>query len=564
VSRTIDRTQERLALLVRAGEMFHRSLEVDETLDNVAQMAVESFADLCLFDLIDEQSDRLYVTAGAHRDPSMDKLLKNVGSSLLYDTGLGVHPAVRVTETGIPFFVPVFDDEEIRTHAASEEHARFMRRMRYRSKIVVPVVAQSHIFGALTFVRTTNTEPFDEHDVRAAQELGRRAGLAVANAKQYHREQYVAATLQRAFLSQDFPKRNGLVFHGVYRPGQGDAQLGGDWYDAFETRDGSIIVTIGDVTGKGIEAARLMVQLRQSVRIAATFSLDPGEILRIVNEALLFDRTDALATALVCTIGPDTRTVCYASAGHPPALLRWKGGALEMLGATAPPLGVASDMSFEVTELRIDDEALLVLYTDGVTEVTHDPIAGEAMLRALVTNEAVLEVANPARYIERAVARGHAQDDVAIMTLRFGETKSQWRFDVGDPAAAYAIKRGLFVWLHRVAEATAEEMQACEVIFSELIGNAVRHAPGPLSLSASVEDGEVVLHMIDEGPGFDHVPSLPSDLWAESGRGLFLISELSNDIRASRLPGYGSHVRVTLPLRVRREAPDSIPALTRC
>jgi serine phosphatase RsbU (regulator of sigma subunit)/anti-sigma regulatory factor (Ser/Thr protein kinase) len=563
VSRTIDRTQERLTLLVRAGEMFHRSLEVDETLDNVAQMAVESFADLCLFDLVDEQSDRLYVTAGAHRDPSMDKVLKNVGSSLLYDTALGVHPAVRVTETGVPFFVAVFDDEAIRAHAASIEHAQFMRRMGYRSKIVVPVVAQSHIFGALTFVRTSSAEAFDEQDVRAAQELGRRAGLAVANAKQYHREQHVAATLQRAFLSQDFPKRDGLIFHGVYRPGKGDVQLGGDWYDAFETGDGSIVITIGDVTGKGIEAARLMVQLRQSVRIAVTFSRDPGEILHIVNEALLFDRTDALATALVCTISPDTRTLRYASAGHPPAFLRWKHKELELLGRASPPLGVASGIVFEATDVLIEDEALLVLYTDGVTEVTRDPIAGEAMLREVVLNEAALQAANPARYIERAVVGGHAQDDVAIMTVRFGETATQWRFDVGDPAAAYAIKRSLFLWLGTIAKATDEEMQACEVIFSELIGNAVRHAPGPLSISAAVEAGEVVLHMIDEGPGFDRVPSLPSDLWAESGRGLFLISELSNGVTVSRLPGYGSYVRVRLPLSVRLDASNATPALTR-
>src|ERR1700684_4545145 len=94
--RTGDRTQERLGLLVRAGEMFHRSLEVYETLDNVARMAVESFSDLCLFDIIDEHSERLYVTAGAHRDPSMDALLKNLGSSILYDTEPRLHPALRV------------------------------------------------------------------------------------------------------------------------------------------------------------------------------------------------------------------------------------------------------------------------------------------------------------------------------------------------------------------------------------------------------------------------------------------------------------------------------------
>jgi anti-sigma regulatory factor (Ser/Thr protein kinase) len=235
---------------------------------------------------------------------------------------------------------------------------------------------------------------------------------------------------------------------------------------------------------------------------------------------------------------------------------------MEMLGTSVPPLGVAADIVFESSEIVITEEALLVLYTDGVTEVTRDPIAGEAMLQAVVSSDAAMQAANPARYIERAVAREHAQDDIAIMTLRFGQVKPQWRFDVGDPTAAYAIKRGLFGWLDEVSESTTEQMEACEVIFSELIGNAVRHAPGPLSISATLEDGSVFLHMIDEGPGFEYRPSLPADLWAESGRGLFLISALCEGMSVSRLPGYGSYIRVQLPLRVRLDIPSTIPALT--
>jgi hypothetical protein len=92
-----------LELLVRAGEMFHQSLELENTLYNVARVAVESFADLCLFDLIDEKSDRLYVTAGAHRDVSLEPMLKNAGSSILYSDEFRVHPAVQVAQTGVPF-----------------------------------------------------------------------------------------------------------------------------------------------------------------------------------------------------------------------------------------------------------------------------------------------------------------------------------------------------------------------------------------------------------------------------------------------------------------------------
>jgi len=550
--RTGDRTQERLALLVRAGEMFHRSLEVEDTLDNVARMAVESFADLCLFDLIDEHSDRLYVTAGAHRDPSMDVVLKNVGSSILYDTELGIHPAVRVSQSGTPFFVPVFDEAAIHQHAASSNHAAFMRRMGYRSKIVVPVIAQEHIFGALSFVRTADTMPFDEQDVDAAQELGRRAGLAVANAKQFHREQHVAATLQRAFLTQDFPERNGLAFHAIYRAGKGDAELGGDWYDAFTLADGSIVITIGDVTGKGIEAARLMVQLRQSVRVAATIDSDPGAVLRIVNETLFLDRGNAIATAFVGSIAPDGRTLRYASAGHPPAFLRSNDGSLMPLTGSSPPVGVQSGLIFGARSITVDVPATLVLSTDGVTESTRDAIAGEARLRAVIESEAFDFAANPARFVERAVGPDPSLDDVAIMTVRFGDRRTFRRWDVADPAAAYALKGSIFAALHAIADYTVEQEQNLHVVFSELVGNAVRHAPGALSISISISDGKPQLHVIDDGPGFDRRPELPNNIWSESGRGLFLISALAEALSIKPLPGFGTYVKVELQTRAPR------------
>jgi phosphoserine phosphatase RsbU/P len=544
--RTGDRTQERLALLVRAGEMFHRSLEVEETLDNVARMAVESFSDLCLFDLIDEHSDRLYVTAGAHRDPSMDVILKNVGSSILYDTELGIHPAVRVSQSGRPFFVPVFDEAAIAKHAASVNHATFMRRMGYRSKIVVPVIAQQHIFGALSFVRTADTMPFDEQDVDAAQELGRRAGLAVANAKQFHREQHVAATLQRAFLTQDFPDRDGLKFHAIYRAGKGDAELGGDWYDAFTVADGSTVITVGDVTGKGIEAARLMVQLRQSVRVGATIDSDPGAVLRIVNETLLLDRGNAIATAFVGSIAPDSRTLRYASAGHPPAFLRHDDGTLVPLTGSSPPVGIQPGLSFGTASITIGEPATLVLYTDGVTEATRDAIAGEETLCAVISSRAFGFAANPARFVERAVGRNPSQDDVAIMTVRFGDRKTFRHWDVADPAAAYALKGSILAALHALADFSVEQRQNLHVIFSELVGNAVRHAPGALSISISSTGGRPYLHVIDDGPGFDRQPGLPSDVWAESGRGLFLISALAENLTIEALAGYGTCVNVEL------------------
>jgi anti-sigma regulatory factor (Ser/Thr protein kinase) len=554
-----DRTQERLELLVRAGEMFHRSLDLDATLYNVARVAVESFADLCLFDLVDERSDRLFVTAGAHRDISIESILKNTGSSILYTNEFRVHPAVRVAQTGIPFFVPIIDEAQIAAHAASDEHARFMRRMNYRSKIIVPVALQSRIFGALTFVRTLDPEPFDARDVQFAEELGRRAGLAVGNAKQFHREQHAATALQDAFLMQTFPDRPGLAFNALYRPSGDIAKLGGDWYDAFQLRDGSIVVTIGDVSGKGIDAARLMVQLRQSIRVAATITREPAAILRIVNEAMFLDTSDELATTFIAVLDPSATELRFASAGHPPAFLRRKDGSIEALTSGGPPLGIWSEATFTSAQTNIDQEALLVMYTDGLSEITRDALAGEQMILKLLASEASMHAGNPARYFERMLATHEQHDDIAIMSVRFGQqSDQQWRFDVGEPAVAYAIQRELVALATSGGAASSADIHACELILSELIGNAVRHAPGSLSIALSIDEDGVWLHLIDEGPGFNFHSALPDDLWAESGRGLFLIDALARSIQAEPLPGRGSYIRVCLPLAVREPSQSTI------
>lgn len=544
-----NRDQKRLDLLVRAGEIFHQSLDVTATLNNVARLAVDAFADLCLFDLIDERSERLFVTASAHRDRNKEQALASV-SDILYVEEFGLHPVVQVTRTGEPFFLPHIDEQVIRGHAASRQHESYMRRFDYRSKIVVPVMAQEHIFGALTFVRTGATAvEFDRTDLSFALELGRRAGLAVANAKQYHREQYVAETLQRAFLTSRFPSRQGLEIRAHYRPGSNEALIGGDWYDAFEDDRGNIIVTIGDVTGKGVEAARLMVLMRQTVRVAALYSADPAEIAHACNRTLLQEVGGRLASAFIGVLKPETRTMQYVSAGHAPPLLRLPGKQCVRLQSPSPPLGAFRDVQLESHTVLCPENSMLVLYTDGIIEVSRDVLEGEEMLDRVLASEAVLHVVNPAEFIERAIAEQAPRDDIAILVVNFGAPETRWQFEAEDARAAYSMRDQFFGKLSAVANLDQESMAYCGVIFAELIGNAVRHAPGPLSVSFELRGRDLILHVVDKGHGFLYQPSLPADVWSEDGRGLYLVSQLARHVEVERIPGLGSHVTVTLPVR---------------
>ena len=549
-----EATQRRLALLVRAGELFHRSLDLDETLANVARTAVESFSELCLFDLIDENTGRLYVSVGAHREPEIERSLKALVTPLLQSETRGIHPARYVAQTGESFFVPLFDEATLLRHASSAEHESFMRMMNYRSKIVVPVVAHGAIFGALTFVRTHESEPFDRADMQAAEELGRRAGLAVANAKQYSREQHVAETLQRAFLNDELPQTETLQFNAMYQGAQVGSALGGDWYDAFAL-NGRIVMTIGDVTGKGVDAARLMVQLRQWVRMAAVVSADPAEMMTLLNRALIFEGRDELATAFIGVVDREGRSISYVSAGHPPPFVKRTGSRPSALpGAPGVPLGATTDPGYAAHSASLADATLLVFYTDGLTEVDRNPIEGEAAVEQLLSGDEILFAANPARFVSRLVAGKQASDDMAILTVRLGHSHGRWAFDVADSGAAYAIKRD-FIAAVREQYGDAADLDACEVIFGELVGNALRYAPGRLSLGLAVDGRGVWLHVMDDGPGFSGPPSLPTDVWSESGRGLFLVGALAQEVSIRRLPAYGTYVKVLLPTLVDKRLP---------
>jgi anti-sigma regulatory factor (Ser/Thr protein kinase) len=553
-----NRDQERLNLLVRSGEIFHQSLDVTQTLNNVARLAVETFADLCLFDLIDERSERLFVTASAHRDPSKEEALASV-STILYVEEFGVHPVVQVSRTGIPFYLPHIDENVIVAHAASRQHEQYMRRFGYRSKIVVPVIAQDRIFGALTFVRTGNATEFDPADLEFAIELGRRAGVAVANAKQFHREQYVAETLQRAFLPSRFPAADGVQMSAHYRPGSTEAAIGGDWYDAFEIADGEIVITIGDVTGKGIEAARLMVLMRQAIRVAALDSNDPQKIASVCNRLLLNEEGDRLASAFLGVLNPRTFELRYVSAGHAPPLMRLPDGTVQRLQAPSVPLGAFADAQYELHTQQCLRGSLLVLYTDGVIEITRDVVAGEHMLESVLASDAILHSANPSEFLERAIAKEAPRDDIAILTLNFAQRELRWQCEADDARAAYAMRDEYFRSLRSVCEVSPHELSTCGVIFAELIGNTVRHAPGPVSVSLEYTDSKAILHVIDKGPGFTFRPVLPANLWAESGRGLFLVASLGRDVQVEPVPGLGSHVKVTLPVRCKAREAQPVP-----
>jgi serine phosphatase RsbU (regulator of sigma subunit)/anti-sigma regulatory factor (Ser/Thr protein kinase) len=364
----------------------------------------------------------------------------------------------------------------------------------------------------------------------------------------YQHERRVAQRFQKAALPRALPQVQGLVFSAFYRPGMDDSQVGGDWYDALTLNDGRVMVSIGDVCGSGLDAAVAMANARQLLRGVAQIHDDPATMLDAADRAVQAENAAGMVTAFVGIFDPVTNLITYATAGHPPPFLCYADGTIRELRVTGAPLGVPFRVERTVGTDEIPLGAMLVLYTDGLTEATRDLADGERRLHAAATDPEVRSSPNVALAIHDAVLSDGARDDIAVMTMthvQHADRLSHWSFDVNDPDMAYAVRTEFLRELEK-GGVSPQARGTAALVFSELIGNVVRFAPRWADITLDWNGGRPVLHVLDGGPGFRHAPKLPENLLSESGRGLFIVSRLTSEFHVARRPNGGSHARAVL------------------
>jgi PAS domain S-box-containing protein len=420
------------------------------------------------------------------------------------------------------------------------------------ARIAVPLVADGAPVGTLHLARAAARPAFRDGDVDTFAEAAARAAAAIVNARLYEREHRVADALQRASLPATLPTTAEVVFSGHYVPGASDALIGGDWYDAVRLEDGRFVISIGDVAGSGLAAAVIMGNVRQIVRGVAQIYADPALMLDAADRALRLEHPEHFVTAFVGVYDPVTSNLTFASAGHPPAYLVAGGRALSLYGQGLP-LGLRDVEQPPPATVSVPRPSRVVFYTDGLIESTHDIVEGQRVLVAALEEAAPPSELDPSGALVRRLLRDGPQDDVAVLVVDFPERcesaeRVRWTIDARDAARTGAARREL---MGRLGErtASAEALDACELILAELVGNVVRHTPGPAELVLDLSLRYAVLHVVDHGSGFRHIARLPADPMSELGRGLFLINALARDFTVMAHAGGGSHAIVTLPVR---------------
>jgi serine phosphatase RsbU (regulator of sigma subunit) len=307
---------------------------------------------------------------------------------------------------------------ELGLRSAGEPHqsGAFGQPVRHAYAAALPQVGAS---GPRTWI-VVGLSPAIPRDARYREYLeliSAQLAAAFENANVFSREHRIADTLQRAALPNTLPVFAGLAIDAVYAAGSDEAQIGGDWYDAFAIDEGRVVISIGDVSGTGVVAAAAMGAVRQMIRGLAQTHDNPVAVLNAVDRAVRAESGSTIVTAFVGFLTADFRHLSFASAGHPPPLVRHGDGRIESLWAPDLPIGLREGTTGLPAEIRLDEGSTVVLYTDGLTEATRDPIEGEARLRAALGDDAFPAQARKAMFLYDRVLSARAKDDVALLVI---------------------------------------------------------------------------------------------------------------------------------------------------
>ena len=287
--------------------------------------------------------------------------------------------------------------------------------------LALPISYQDHILGSLQFLFVSGPRRFSPAEVDFAQKLAVSTALALENARLFEQQRNIARQLQQTILEMPSGVPH-LRFSHLYRSATEETIVGGDFYDIFELEDGSIALLIGDVSGHGVNAARVATMVKASIVAFAHSHSHPDDVLVLVNQLLLRQSVPGFTSLLFAVFHPETGTLTYCSAGHPNLLLGRGTHVGFFKGANHTPLGVFADWSCSSESVKLEPGDTLLLYTDGLTEARRDgELFGEERLLEAFKSRLGLRLEElPEAVLGDVLAftGGKFQDDVAILAVQ--------------------------------------------------------------------------------------------------------------------------------------------------
>jgi PAS domain S-box-containing protein len=417
------RREEALSFLAEASEMLAAPLEAERTLEQLARLAVPRLADCCIVDVLEGRD--VHQLAVVHVDAEKEELMRELERQYPSDPAREASFAGRILAEGRPRLVERVTAAFLEEVAQTAEHLAGLRRLGLVSALFVPLIARGRTLGLITLLSGDSGRRFGLDDLLLVNDLARRAALAVDNARLFSQQRHVASTLQQSLLPHELPEIPGVELAVCYRPAGERLDVGGDFYDAFPIDSGGFGIAVGDVCGKGPEAAAVTGLARHTIRAAALLEHDPTRVLALLNDAILREYGGStFATVAFGVVEPSTDGTRFnlACGGHLLPLHAPAGGEIRPVGSLGTLVGVFPDPELEETTIELGAGDVLLLYTDGLAEGLGGQLGqGERRLAELLDRCRGRSAQEVAERIEVAIVeagQGADRDDIAFLVLR--------------------------------------------------------------------------------------------------------------------------------------------------
>jgi len=419
-----EQGRERIALLARAGRQMAESMDWEATLRAIVRSAVPAVADWSAITIADPRG-RHRALAVAHQDPERERLAWELLQRYPSAPDAPRGPA-NVIRTGKVEVTEDISLDDLRAAAHDEEHLRLLTDLNVRHSAIAPLKTPAGVIGALSFLLGDSGRRFGPADLDLITSLAARAALHVQNSRLYTERSHIARTLQAGLRPAALPAIPGAELAARFRPAGDQNEVGGDFYDVFASGDGVWTALVGDVSGKGAEAAAITALARHTLRTGSMLLDDPAAILAVLNRALHAGSGPSDFCTVFCARlcpGGAALDLRFTNGGHPaPLLLRADGSVDAVQTGRGPLVGAVADAAFGDATLRVAPGELLLLYTDGVTEVrTSDVAIGERELRATLAAHAGGSAEEVVAAVERcavALQDGEPRDDIALVAIK--------------------------------------------------------------------------------------------------------------------------------------------------
>ncbi|MDW4908610.1 SpoIIE family protein phosphatase [Streptomyces sp. ADMS] len=540
--------RQRLAMLNEAAAGIGTRLDVVRTARELAELVVPRLADFASVDLLDSVLQGDEPTVGqVEADVELRRVAHHSLTAGVPEAAIGLgaadvyppySPPARALATGLPVLARTGDPDLDRWFGRHTARSAKLRDSETHDLglMAVPLTARGTTLGVAVFVRLLTPEKpdvFDEDDVSLARELVSRAAVCVDNARRYTRERTTALALQRSLLPQTVAGQAAVEFASRYLPALSRAGVGGDWFDVIPLSGTRVALVVGDVVGHGLHASVTMGRLRTAVWTLADVDLPPDELLTHLDDLVGHLGTDESgesgeigATCLYAVYDPVSRRCTLAAAGHPPPVVLYPDGRVEVVEVNAGPMLGVGGLPFEAIELELPEGAVLALYTDGLVEARdRDLDAGTA---ALCT--ALAAPADSLEYVCDTVLGSLLPetpgDDVALLVARTraldAEQVAVWDLPA-DPAVVATARKHVTDQLTRWG--IDEAAFVTELVVSELVTNAIRYGGDPIQLRL-IRDRTLICEVSDGSSTSPHLRRART--FDEGGRGLLLVAQLTD------------------------------------